>query len=249
MTAALVATAIAGAAVVAYGARAVEQPEPPMLAASEVQGGDSPAGGHMESADPKPQGEAPVAVFIGDSYTTGQNTPLEGVGFTERLAELRGWEPVNLAVSGTGYAKSHDLSWCPAGGCVAYPGVIADALAADPDVVVVSGGRNDAGLDLRIVGPAIDRFYHDLRSAFPTEEIIVTSPIWSDGPPPPELEPIQERVERAAARIGAQHVDLGGLFRHRPELITDDGIHPTADGLLLMADRIDARLDALAAAD
>lgn len=245
----LVALGVLGAGVAAVAASvalAIQPPPPVALVAEEARASESaPAPADAVSADPpKAGGAPPVAVFIGDSYTVGQNTPLEGVGFTALLAELQGWEPVNLAISGTGYAKSHELDWCPTGGCPAYAGVIDDALAADPDIVVVSGGRNDMWLeDEEGVAAAIEAFYSQLRAAFPTERIIVTSPLWSDGPTPAILQPVREQVERHATRVGAEHLDLGDLFEQHPELITDDGIHPTEAGLERIAERIDALLE------
>ncbi len=235
---------VAGAgAVAAASALALHSAPPAAIVAGDADERD--AGAANAVTTDVPEGDEPVAVFIGDSYTVGQNTSLEGVGFAGLLAELQGWQAVNLAHSGTGYAKSHDLEWCPPGGCPAYAGVIDEARAVDPDIIVVSGGRNDVWLeDEERVEAAIEGFYTQLRAAFPTERIIVTSPLWSAGPTPAILEPVREQVEHHATRIGAEHLELGDLFEHDPELITDDGIHPTEEGLERIAERIDAMLDA-----
>lgn len=241
---------LAAAGVVAYGGLAMADAPQEAIVAGDVGADGTETGQHAVVSDlPKAQPAEPVVVFIGDSYTVGQNTTLEGVGFTGMLSDRRDWRPVNLAISGTGYAKSHDLSWCPPEGCSAYAGVIPAAVAADPDIIVVSGGRNDLWVeDDAAVAAAIDGFYAQLRAVFPTQRIIVTSPLWSDGPTPAAILPIRERVEAAAAGVGAEYIDLGDLFEEHPELITEDDIHPTEEGLELIAESIDSLLQPVPAA-
>ncbi|SDS35855.1 SGNH/GDSL hydrolase family protein [Agrococcus carbonis] len=200
------------------------------------------------SASPTPSATAdptgrPVAVFIGDSYTVGSGTSLEGTGFPAMLGELRGWEVVNLGISGTGYAMSRDAAWCPPGGCVAYAGVIPDAVGHDPDIVVVSGGRNDlAAGSPEQLAPAVVDFFTRLRAALPEARIVVTSPLWDAPSPPQSLIDLGVIVEREANRIGAVYLDLGQPLENRPELIAPDGLHPNEEGLRLIAERIDALL-------
>jgi lysophospholipase L1-like esterase len=204
----------------------------------------TPAASASPIAAPTPAPTAqPVAVFIGDSYTVGSGTSLEGTGFPAMLGDLRGWEVVNLGISGTGYAMSRDAAWCPAGGCVAYAGVIPDAVGHDPDVVVVSGGRNDlAAGPPEELAPAVAAFFTRLRDALPTARIVVTSPLWDAPSPPQSLIDLGEVVEREALRIGAEYLDLGQPLENRPDLIAPDGLHPNEEGLRLIAERIDALL-------
>lgn len=197
----------------------------------------SPSGG---PASPEAGADAPVAVFIGDSYTVGAGSEIAGSGFPAILGEARGWQVVNLAVSGTGYVRAHAAGYCPEGGCPAYAGVIDDAVAADPDVVVVSGGRNDLGLE--DIDAAVADFFQQLRAALPEPRIVVTSPLWDDSATPPELVAMRETVARESQRVGAELVDLGDLFAGRPELIAPDDLHPNAAGLRLIAERIDEAL-------
>lgn len=244
LSAAIGASVFALATVITYVVLAVDEAPQQAIVAGDLGSEGSDTGQHAVVAPASEDDQTePVAVFIGDSYTVGQNSSLEGIGFTGRLSELRDWQPVNLAISGTGYARSHELSWCPAGGCPAYAGVIDEAVAAQPDIVVVSGGRNDMWMqDQAAVVAAIADFYTQLRAAFPTQHLIVTSPLWGAGATPEILLPIRQQVEQEATRVGAEYIDLGDLFEDHAELITDDDIHPTADGLELIAERIDAQL-------
>lgn len=239
---------LAAAAVAAFGTMhlvdATRPAEAPSATDDAIVAGAAEASEQARAASEQATGPT-VAVFIGDSYTVGQRTELEGVGFTEMLAELRGWDAVNLAISGTGYAASHELSWCEPRGCPAYAGVLADAIAADPDIVLVSGGRNDLWLERATVVQAVEDFYTELRSTFPSQRLIVTSPLWDSSTTPDDFLTLRSTVERAAERVGAEYIDLGELFAGQPELITADGIHPTEAGLELIATSIDALLGPL----
>lgn len=206
-------------------------------AASSPSTTPSPGASATEAA------ERPIAVFIGDSYTVGSGTRLSGRGFAGILGAFRGWEVVNLGIAGTGYATSRDESWCPAGGCLDYAGVIPDAVAHDPDIVVVSGGRNDlARSTVEQIEPVVAEFFTQLRAALPDARIIVTSPIWDDPPPPRPLLELGVVVEREALRVGADYLDLGDPLEGRPDLIASDGLHPDEGGLQIIAERIDELL-------
>ncbi len=209
-------------------------------------GEPQPSGTPTQSLTPGSAADArEVAVFIGDSYTVGAGTSLSGTGFPAMLGAMRGWEVVNLGISGTGYATDRDESWCPPAGCLDYAGVIPDAVAHDPDVVVVSGGRNDLSRNtIDELEPAVADFYAQLREALPNARIVVTSPIWDDPPPPRALLELSDVVEREATRVGAEYLDLGDPLEGRPDLIAPDGLHPNEEGLRLIAERIDELLSA-----
>ncbi|GEK79683.1 SGNH/GDSL hydrolase family protein [Agrococcus baldri] len=187
--------------------------------------------------------ERPTAVFIGDSYTVGSGTRLVGRGFPGILGTFREWEVTNLGIAGTGYATNRDELWCPAGGCLDYAGVIPQAVEHDPDIVVVSGGRNDLAMNtVDDIEPFVVDFYTQLREALPDARIIVTSPIWDDPPPPRGLLELSDVVEREANRVGAEYLDLGDPLEGRPDLIASDGLHPNEAGLQIIAERIDELL-------
>jgi GDSL-like Lipase/Acylhydrolase family len=124
--------------------------------------------------------DRPVAVFIGDSYTQGSGKWPVGV------AQAQGWQMLNLARGGTGYAarltgkrapRGCGLDECP--NFVEMPDL---AIKRKPDVVVVEGGRNDGGKD--IAQPAHSLF-KKLRAGLPEARIIAVQPMW-------ELQPISQ---------------------------------------------------------
>lgn len=196
-----------------------------------------------ETDPPVSTSDRPVAAFIGDSYTVGSGTSLSGTGFPSILGTLRDWEVANLGIAGTGYATDRDELWCPAGGCLDYAGVIPQAVELEPDIVVVSGGRNDLARNTTAdLEPVVAAFYTQLRGALPDARIVVTSPIWDDPPPPRPLLELSDIVEHEASRIGATYLDLGDPLEGRPDLIAPDGLHPNEEGLHLIAERINELL-------
>jgi len=184
--------------------------------------------------------DAPLAVFIGDSYTVGTATPISGAGFPVMLGDLRGWRVENLAIAGTGYSTGRADGQCPPGGCQSYIGVLPRVVESDPDIVVVSGGRND--LQREHVEQAVTAFYDEVRRQLPDVRLIVTSPLWDDSPTPDALLALREHVAAAAENAGAEYLDLGDLFLDRPDLIAYDDLHPNEEGLALIARRIDELL-------
>ena len=184
--------------------------------------------------------DAPLAVFIGDSYTVGTATPISGAGFPVVLGELRGWRVENLAIAGTGYSTGRADGQCPPSGCQSYIGVLPRVVESDPDIVVVSGGRND--LQREHVEQAVTAFYDEVRRQLPDVRLIVTSPLWDDSPTPDALLALREHVAAAAENAGAEYLDLGDLFLDRPDLIAYDDLHPNEEGLASIARRIDELL-------
>ncbi|WAC66493.1 SGNH/GDSL hydrolase family protein [Agrococcus sp. SL85] len=197
---------------------------------------------HAPLAEPAPSAaQEPVAVFIGDSYTYGAGRSSEAASFPAQLGELRGWRVVNIARGGTGYATSAGEDGCGFAYCETYAEVIPEAVAAAPDVVVVSGGRNDLGTEDLEAG--VVAFFEELRAALPEARIYVTSPLWGATEPPAELRALARWVEREAEAHDATYLELGDLFLGQPELIQADGVHPNDDGLARLARAIDDALD------
>ncbi|MET4098095.1 acyl-CoA thioesterase-1 [Agrococcus sp. UYP10] len=201
-----------------------------------------PSGNPTATTAPTSAGsdDAPLAVFIGDSYTVGTATPISGAGFPAMLGELRGWRVENPAIAGTGYSTGRADGTCASSGCQSYIGVLPRAVDADPDILVVSGGRND--LQRAHVEEAVTTFYATVRRQLPDARLIVTSPLWDDSPTPDALLALREHVAAAAENAGAEYLDLGDLFLDRPDLIAYDDLHPNEEGLALIAERIDELL-------
>ena len=187
----------------------------------------------------------PVAAFIGDSYTAG--TGGTDGGFVKLVAAEQGWFPKNFGRGSTGFLPrdlSPELSRdaCGQDYCESYGEMIEKATAAKPDVIVVSGGRNNAGDDPDAVRDSIEGFFTALRQAAPDARVIVTSPLWDTREAPSSLSDIAAWEKDAANAIAAEYVDLGQPLEGQDGLITDDGVHPNDAGYEAIAAAINAAL-------
>jgi len=179
-----------------------------------------PAAGPMPTSTwtPSIAKPSPVAVFIGDSYTAPAGGGI--VMWTTLVAAKKGWLEVNLGRGGTGYGS--------------YGQVIPDAVKAKPDLVMVAGGRNDGSVD----SLAIRTFYQDLRAQLPNAKIYAMSPLWDSTAAPAFIALQGHEVEAAVKAVGGTFLDVGQPFQGRPELITNDHVHPNATGHQVLAQAV-----------
>jgi len=186
------------------------------------------------------------AVFIGDSYTQGTGASSPSLRWTSLVAAQRGWQETNLGLGGTGYLRTAGLQGCGRPSCPNYQGVVDQAVAADPDVVVVAGGQNDFKAfesDPKSVTKAIDQTYAALRRELPDARLIAVGPS-TPGRVNATVTGLDSAVERAAK---ANDVVFISLIKPTPVItpamvIPDDPAHVNDDGHRAIADRV---LDAL----
>lgn len=186
----------------------------------------------------------PRLAFLGDSLTEGIGAPPER-GYAWQTAEQLGW-PVAVidGVSGSGYVAPGDGR--------PMPERVAPVIAAGPDVVVVSGGTNDAfqGYPASAVGEAASALLDALRAGLPEADIMVV------GPFPTSLEAlsggddVRAAIRDAALARGLDFVDAWELVAGTPLdtgqwYLSDDGLHPNELGHQAMAEALAGRLGAL----
>jgi lysophospholipase L1-like esterase len=131
-----------------------------------------------------PQGV--VAAFIGDSYGLGVGVSPGGTTrdrFTTRIADTMGWRELNVARGATGFTNSTTVG-CGLPYCGPYSDQVSLLLNSSPDVVFVTGGRNDGaamGNNPASEKTAVETVIATLHRGLPAARIIVVSPFWDDG--------------------------------------------------------------------
>jgi lysophospholipase L1-like esterase len=189
-----------------------------------------------ERPDPAPTlalpAPRPLVPFIGDSYTQGAGG--EGVRWTDLVGEVLGWDSANVGLGGTGYVATSGLTGCGREYCGTYLEASRE-IVGSPRVIVVSGGRNDLGQDPAVVEAAASQLFADLQTRFPEAQIIVFAPLFDDDTAPQSLARITGAIRSAATANGVTFLDTGQIFAERPDLISDDGIHPNAAGYEALA--------------
>jgi lysophospholipase L1-like esterase len=173
-----------------------------------------------------------VVLFVGDSYTAGGGQVGPPYTFAELVCAEKAWACYKDAQGGTGYTadgKVNDPGYTP------YVGRLARTKAnIRPDVVIVSGGRNDVGSSREAKATAA--YLSSVRAAFPKARLVVLSPFWGDARPPQVLLDVRRAVADAAVRVDATVINTNGWLA--PELMGPDAVHPTKAGHRRLADEL-----------
>ncbi len=198
-------------------------------------GGEAPE----PAAAPAAPAAAPVALFIGDSYTEG--TGLTGEDLRARWtsvvsAEL-GWKEVNAGCSGSGYVRRGLL--CNNTFAERIPSVT----FTKPDVVLLMGGVNDVGSPPSEGALAATDTLEAVVAAFPDARVVVISGITFEAPNPATLTAINQALEASAGELGVTYLDIGQPLAENPDLLGPDGLHPNIAGHAEIAERVIAALE------
>lgn len=197
--------------------------------AARASAAQASASAAQEAARPK------RIAFLGDSYTVGARATDTSKRWTSLFCADLGCIELNDGISDTGYAVAGTQ---PNG--AAYGQRIAAVAAQHPDIVVVSGGRNDLNAPDSQVAPAVAATFADLRSAVPGVRVVAISPFWGADQPPARLGVLASEVRDGVAAIGGVYLDAGQPLAGHPELMAPDGIHPDDAGYRALADAVEA---------
>ncbi|WP_062311197.1 SGNH/GDSL hydrolase family protein [Demequina rhizosphaerae] len=185
------------------------------------------------------------AAFVGDSYSAGAGASDTDVRWTTVVANDLGWSEDNVALGGTGYVTSAGKEACGLDYCGTYAETIGD-VGGDPDLVVISGGRNDGRSPAGLENAAVNTF-EKAHTRFPNALIVATSPLWDDDEAPAWLEDNAEVVKRAAEETGTVYLDIGQPLAGHPAYIAEDGLHPNDAGHVAIAIAFEAAWEDFAA--
>lgn len=109
----------------------------------------------------------PVVAFLGDDYTAGTRASAPTKRFSTLLCTALQLSERNFGVPHTGYADTR--------GGGDYRSRVARVIAAKPDAVVVSGGRNDVIDDPDTLAANARELFTELRRRLPRAKIIASA--------------------------------------------------------------------------
>ena len=147
----------------------------------------------------------PRVCVVGDSFTAGTGAGSNITTWHMRMAEALGWWNVAAsAEGGTGYAKP------TAGNAYCYIDRVAKDIAAfPPDIVIVTGGVNDAVSGYASsVGAAALALYSTLKGIAP--RVVALTPFQPTVTAGWGLAPVRLAIQNAAASTGIQCIDVMG---------------------------------------
>ena len=130
--------------------------------------------------------------FLGNSYSKGIGASSTGSRWTTLVSAAMGWSELNLAEGGSGYTTTY------LGQKTDYSIKLDVIAAAQPEIVVVLGGRNDyEGGAAAVVGAVAASLFESIKFIAPNSELIVTSPIWDSTEAPPEFATVGTGIKTA----------------------------------------------------
>ena len=184
-----------------------------------------------------------TVVFVGDSFTAGIGATTPDKRWSTLVAIGHGWTEKNLGHPQSGYASYGTQGVCAAAdSCPNYLAVVPQVVAAAPELVIVSGGGNDAFLDQTAVKTNVDQTIAGIRAGLPNAKIVVVNPWWDMRPVPDTLATVAESIKTAAAAQGATWADTGQPIVGKVDLVTSDGLQANDAGHAAMAKAIDGAL-------
>ncbi|SDQ97482.1 Lysophospholipase L1 [Microbacterium sp. cf332] len=206
-------------------------------------GGLIAGGAALRPSTAAEEAPSPIVVFLGDSYTAGVGASDKSLGWVNLVGEAEGWRVRNLARGGTGFASEVTGEAAPAAcgraDCPDFGEMALEGSSLLPDIVVISGGRNDIG-DTP-VDADVDAFFDTVAAAYPGSRIYVTDVLWHQQAPE-AVERLTSVVRDDAERIGATWLDIGQPLAGGGGLLAPDGIHPNDAGHEAIAQAVIAAL-------
>lgn len=175
-----------------------------------------------------------VIAFVGDDYTTGSGASEKSKRFSSLVAASLGATEKNVGDDGAGYAKKGTDGRT-------YSDLVAAVASDHPDVVVVTGGRNDSVADPDTLKAAVDAFFTALHKALPQARLIAVRPFWGDSDAPPEVTALGGLVEAAVTAAGGTYLDLPDPLHGHPDWMADDA-DPNAAGYRAIARALEVKL-------
>ena len=179
-----------------------------------------------------------VAV-IGDSYTTGSDQGGQGSqGWAARSWQTlarQGFQinPDVAAEGGAGYGVRGNR------GSV-FGDLTPRAVRPDDTLVLFFGSRNDQRVDPAALADSARDCFVFARHVAPSARLLVIGPPWPTADVPVDVLQVRDVLYAQARAIGATWIDpiAERWFVGRPDLIGQDGVHPTDAGHAYMADKI-----------
>lgn len=112
------------------------------------------------------------ALFIGDSYTQGFRASSNAARWTTLVCQAFGWSEDNRGVGGSGYSVGGE-------GNKTFLQQLQAAKAdnSTPDIIFISGGRNDGGTT--IIRKAEEAFSY-AKTTWPTARVVCIPALWGD---------------------------------------------------------------------
>ncbi len=204
--------AVLAVAVIAFAGWLVQRNPTPVSQDVTTTPSTAPSASTVPSAsatsDPPAQSDALNVLVLGDESVRGSKTAGRWIG---QLGGTDGTEVNNRSRPLVGYVADATPQECGLPSCPNLSKML-DLVTdqpTDPDVVLVSAGSHDGGVERPALTRAVSTFLDTVRATYPTSTVVVLSPVVREPPAPVMLDTVTEVVEAAATGAGVVYLDVG----------------------------------------
>lgn len=178
-----------------------------------------------------------LIAFVGDDYTHGLGGSGGSATFPALVASNLHVQQKSFYLDNGGYAKTDNSG-------KTYADLVSAVIAAHPDVVVVSGGRNDRADDPNTLASKAAALFSALRQGLPNAKLVGVAPWWGDSAHPTALQSVDTAVKDGVTAAGGSYFDISDpLFSH-PEWMAN-AADPNNAGYSAIAQSLESKLQAL----
>lgn len=175
-------------------------------------------------------------VTIGDSIMAGFGLDDPSQAWPALLAAATGDTVVNLGCSGAGFVVAGDCG-------TDYAGLIDQAVAAQPDLVIVQSSDNDMDETQATLDAATASTVTALREALPNARIVGLNTLWNPTfDDPAAITWSSDALRAAVTDAGGDFVSIGQPLQGRDDLLQWDLEHPDPAGQIVLCDAIQQAL-------
>lgn len=180
------------------------------------------------SAGSTPTPTAPPAgtsvVTIGDSIMAGYGLDSSADAWPALLGKADHLHVTNLGCSGGGFVAVGDCD-------TDYAGLVDQAVAAHPSIVVIQSSDNDLGESAASIETATRLTVKAVHTALPKARIVGLSTLWDQpGAIPDEVGESSASLRRAVKAVHGTFVDIGQPIAGHTDWLQSDSEHPTVAG-------------------
>jgi lysophospholipase L1-like esterase len=211
-------------------------PPPPTRPESSAPTTDLPSTGAPSSGATTSPPSATKITFLGDDYTAGVGANPQSKSWTQLVGKQLHVEVTVVGESGAGYAKK-------SGDGKMYSSLVDKVVASTPDLVVVSGGRNDVGDASSTLHAAAHALFASLHQKLPNARLLAIAPWWGDSPHPAPLNTVDQAVRSGVRAAGGKYVNKPDPLGGHPGFMKD-AADPNNKGYRAIADSVTSAIGA-----
>jgi acyl-CoA thioesterase-1 len=186
-------------------------------------------------------GIRPLLVVAGASFTAGVGAPRPADGWAVRLAELIRWRAVTLGVPGAGYTRPGAGHLGPLSRLLGH----LQLAALRPALVIIQAGHDDVGVPAAVEAEHVAGLVGRLRREVPAARLAfltVFSPSTASVATLTAEAATDSAIVSAVRASDPRAIVIDPLHSHWRFPRAADGLHPTARGDLLIAERVASAL-------